>query len=97
MTRQYLIGELSLLLAEFQAVAANQASAQDAGNLRREAETGSVSALASVAERAVELADRVCWDSLARGDAPEFARQAAICADLWEFGVCAGLLEDNMV
>ena len=45
--------------------------------------------------RAVELTDRVCWDALARGETGAFVREAAICAELWEFGVCAGLLEDD--
>ena len=55
---------------------------------------GPRSALASVAERTLELADWVCGDSLTRGDAA-FIRQAAVCAELWEFGLCAGLLEEQ--
>jgi hypothetical protein len=95
MTRHYLIGELSVRLAELQAVAANGASAQEVARLRREAETGPLTALASVAVRALELTDRMCWDSLARGDAAEFAREAATCAKLRDFAVCAGLLQDR--
>ena len=40
-------------------------------------------------------ADSVCWDSLTRGDTAAFVRQAAICAELWNFGVCADLLEEG--
>ena len=95
MTQQYLLGELSLILGELQAVAANEAAVRDIARLRREAEAGSLAALASVAARALKLADGWCWDSLLRGDSAAFARQAAICAELWEFAVCAGLIEDR--
>jgi hypothetical protein len=48
-----------------------------------------------VAVRALELADTLCWDSLTRGDTGAFVRQAAICAELWQFGVCADLLDEG--
>jgi hypothetical protein len=47
-----------------------------------------------VAVRALELADTLCWDSLTRGDSGAFFRQA-ICAELWQFGVCADLLDEG--
>jgi len=95
MTQQYLAGELSLLLAQLQAVATDTAGVRDLARLRQEAETMPLLALPSVAVRALELADSVCWDSLTRGDTAAFVRQAAICAELWQFGVCAGLLEEG--
>jgi hypothetical protein len=95
MTQQYLVGELSLLLGQLQAAMTKEASAVEVANLRQRAETGPRSSLAPVAVRALEVADWVCWDSLTRGDAVAFIRQAAVCADLWEFGVCAGLLEER--
>jgi hypothetical protein len=95
MTQQYRLGELSLILGELQAVATNEAALCDIARLRREAETGPLRALASVAARALVLTDGWCWDSLMRGDSAAFARQAAICGELWEFAVCAGLLEDR--
>lgn len=95
MTQQYLAGELSLLLAQLQAIAADAAGVRDVARLRQEAETRPPMALPSVAVRALELADSVCWDSLTRGDTAAFVRQAATCAELWEFAVCAGLLEDR--
>jgi hypothetical protein len=49
-----------------------------------------------VAVRALGLADRLCWDSLGCGDALAFDRQAAICADLWEFGICARLFGEDL-
>jgi hypothetical protein len=95
MTRQYLAGELSALLAHLQAVATTEAAERDAWCLRRAAETEPIPARGSVAVRALALAERLCWDSLNRGDTAAFARQAAACSELHEFAVCAGLLEDT--
>lgn len=95
MTQQYLAGELSRLLGDLQALSLDQSSARDLGCLRREAETCPLTALGSVTLRALALTDGLCWDSLERADAATFARQATVCAALHEFGVCAGLLEDD--
>jgi hypothetical protein len=95
MTQQYLAGELSSLLGELQTVATNGTSARDLARLRHETETWPLPALSSVAVRALVLTDDLCWDSLTRSDAASFARQAALGAELHEFGVCAGLLEDD--
>ncbi len=45
--------------------------------------------------QALALAECLCWESLNRGDTDAFTRQAAVCAELHEFGVCAGLLKDD--
>jgi hypothetical protein len=92
MTQQYLTGELSLLLGQLQSAMIRKESMVAVAQLRRRAETGSGSALSSVAASALEAGDRICWDSLTRGDCAGFNRQAAICAQLWEFAVCAGLV-----
>ena len=92
MTQQYLIGELSLLLAQLQAVATNRSCAHDVACLRHEAETGPLARLTPIAVRALELTERQCWDSLSEGDTAAFASQAAVSAQLHEFGVSAGLL-----
>ncbi len=68
MTQQYLVGELSLILGELQSVATNETAVREIVRLRQEAETTPPAALASVVERAVELANRVCWDTLKCGD-----------------------------
>lgn len=94
MTRQYLSGELSVLLARLEAVATGRAATVAAARLRREAETWPVPALGCVVLRALALDDGLCWESLTRGDEAAFARQARVGADLREFGVCAGLLAD---
>jgi len=94
MTRQYLAGELSVLLAHVQAVTTTEAAGRDAWSLRNAAETEPIPALGSVTEGALALTERLCWDSLNRGDAAAFTRQAAVCAELHDFGVCAGLLEE---
>jgi hypothetical protein len=95
MTRQYLAGELSLLLARLQAVATDQALVRDVAHLRHETESGPLAALDSVVVRALGLADGLCWDSLKRGDSAAFDRQAAVCAELCDFAICAGLLEEG--
>lgn len=95
MTQQYLLGELSLILGELQAVATTEAVVHDVARLRQEAETTPPAALAPLVVRAVELTDRVCWHALTRGETAAFGREATICAELWEFGVCAGLLEEG--
>jgi hypothetical protein len=93
MTQQYMIGEFSARLEQLQAVAVRGATA-DVACLRHEVENSGLSALAPAAVRAIELADTMCWSSLARGDIAAFARQAAVAADLRLFGVCARLLAD---
>jgi len=95
MTRQYVIGELSLILEELQAAATTDAAVREVARLRQEVETTPPAALAPIAVRAVELSDGECWNLLARGETAAFVREAAICAELWEFGVCAGLLEED--
>jgi hypothetical protein len=94
MTRQYLAGELSVLLGHLQAATTTEASGWDACSLRRAAETEPITALGSVIIRALALTERLCWDSLDQGDTATFDRQAAVCAELHDFGVFAGLLED---
>ena len=96
MTQQYLAGELSLRLGQLQAAAASRGRAREVARLRREAETVPLAALGCVALRALELADGMCWGSLVRGDGAAFSRQAAICAELWEFAICADLLEEGV-
>lgn len=90
----YLIGELSVRLEKLQA-AAGPAAAREVAELRHQVEASPVTRLAAETIRALALADRLCWDSLSCGDTGAFARQAAICADLHLFGVCAGLLEED--
>jgi hypothetical protein len=94
MTLQYIAGELSFLLGELESAAADAELRSDVDRVRREAETVALGALPPVAERALQLADRACWDSLTRGDVAAFTRQVTICAELWEFGTCAGLVEE---
>lgn len=95
MTQQYLVRQMSQLLSDLNAVARDHGVALEVVHLRREAETTPPSALTSIVTRALGVAERLCWDSLDRGPASDFARRADICAELWEFAVCAGLLEDR--
>jgi hypothetical protein len=93
-TRQYLIGELSVRLEQLQATAP-PAAARDVADLRCQVETRPVTWLPAELARALALADQACWDSLHRGDAAAFARQSAVGADLRLFGACARLLDDG--
>ena len=95
MTQQYLAGELSVLLSRLQAVTPSQVSAADVVRLRHEAETVPIPALTGVAERALKLADGLCWDTLEHGDSGAFSRLAGVEAELREFGICAGMLGDD--
>ncbi len=95
-TQQYLAGELSMILGEVQVTATTEACARQAWDLRLEVESAPVTALPSAAARALALINSLCWESLARGDTAAFARQAAVCAELHEFGVCAHLLDEEL-
>ena len=93
MTQQYLVGELSVLLAQLENLAAKQRPVQDVVRLRREVETMPLSAMPSITARTLALTDVLCWDAVTRGDVTTFSREAAFSAELYEFGVCAGLIE----
>ncbi len=93
MIQEYLIGELSVRLERLQA--ATSTPADDVALLRHQVETSPITLLAAETVSALALADRLCWDSLSRGDIAAFARQAPICADLRLFGVCARLIGDD--
>jgi hypothetical protein len=92
MTDQYLAGELSLLLARVPMVATDQASSEAAVRLRHLAETVPIADLGGIVVRGVALTNSLCWESLERGDAAAFARQAELGAELREFGASARLL-----
>ena len=92
MTQQYLVGELSALLAELRAAVSDADEARLALRLRAEAETLPVAALAPVAAHALDLIDTACWQSVTSGDMAAFYRQAVVAAELYDFGVCSGLL-----
>lgn len=94
MTRQYLAGELSVLLGHLQAAASTETSGRDARALRHAAETEPVAGLAWLVLRALALIDRLRWESLSCGDVAAFSRQAAVSAELRDFGAAAGLLRD---
>ena len=90
---EYLAGELSVRLEQLQAASA--APPGDLARLRYQVEDAPVTGLDADLACAMALADRICWDSVSRGDIDAFARQAPVCADLRLFGVCAGLIDDD--
>jgi hypothetical protein len=91
LTQQYLVGEASVLLARLQASGTDPVAMGELSRLCREAEAGPVSRLGCVAQRALELTDELCRDSLRRGDVLAFVRQCACGAELREFCLCAQL------
>ncbi len=91
MTQNYIVGETSLLLQRLQAPTSGSARARAMARLRYEAESGHITALPGVVERALRLADTLCWGSLAEGDAEAFAAQSAASHALSEFAECAHL------
>lgn len=94
MTQEYLIGELSARLERLQAATRRSASG-DVAKLRHQVETRPAAWLGAEVAQALALADRLCWQSLAEGDAAAFSRQAAIGADLRLFAACAELIDDG--
>ncbi|MDA8208062.1 MAG: hypothetical protein M0Z92_03620 [Actinomycetota bacterium] len=95
MTQQYLVGELSLLLGELEVEVCQRDFAQKVAGLRRKLEHSPPGRLSEMAWQALELADDVCWDSLQRADASALICQAATCARLREFAVCAALIDED--
>jgi hypothetical protein len=71
MTHNYLIAELSVRLGELQATAVHDAAPELAA-LRQQVETGPPPGLRAAAVQALALADRLCWQSLSRGDIAAF-------------------------
>lgn len=88
MTQQYLVGELSVLLALIQGSTNSDAAAKLVRSLRHAVETEPNEYLGRVMLRALSLTEGLCWESLARGDAGAFSRQSALCEDLQELGTC---------
>jgi hypothetical protein len=95
MTQHYIAGELSVRLAELQAAATTRQSAEDFLRLRRRVESCPCTSLGCVVRQALTLTDSLCWESLRCGDARAFDCQASISAELREFGICAGLIEEG--
>ncbi|CAG7639897.1 hypothetical protein SIM91_03730 [Rhodococcus opacus] len=92
MTQQYRVGEFSLLLAQLHAAATTPAVRDRMAMLRRQVELLPPTALSPALAGAMTLADASCWESLTHGDTAAFTCQAEVSAELYEFGVCSGLL-----
>ncbi|WP_194904027.1 hypothetical protein [Catenulispora rubra] len=95
MTREYLRGEVLLLLDRMQDAAPGFGGARTVAALRRDAETVPVGSLAPVLRRALEATESWCWEALAADDAAGFRCRCQVAAGLYDFGVCSGLLADK--
>jgi hypothetical protein len=93
MTRHYLVGDLSRLLGRLQAAAPDAARARQVARLRQETEARAPEELGPVAHRALDLTEVMCWESLTHCDLDAFEEQAALSAELYELGLCGGLLD----
>ena len=92
--REYLAGELCVFVGRLEVVAPTRLWVNDLAGLCREAGTRRLTALSWLAEGGRGVTDRLWWDTLQRGVSAAFVSQTEMCAELDEFGVCAGLLED---
>lgn len=91
MTKSYVIGEFSWLLASL-SPAPNELLEAEACRLRREVECGFFTDLPGLARRAVALADLICAAALEDGDARRFCHYVEGASSLGEFLVSADLL-----
>jgi hypothetical protein len=91
MTQQYLVGELSSLLAGLQPTPVELLS-DAVDELRHEVESSPPRMLPRLAQRALDLTDLVCRAALEQGDADSFCRGVGTAIALRDFTVGAGLL-----
>jgi hypothetical protein len=90
MTQQYIVGELSALLAGLQP--APDELGEAVSNLRHEVEFGPLPKLSVLAREALALTDMICWVTLEQGDVSGFRRYADTAVALREFTASANLL-----
>ncbi len=79
------------MLSRLEGAAPCQESAAALAPLRRRAETMPLEALPQVLRDALTQAEAWCWSALG-ADPALFQRECAIAAELYEFGLCSGLL-----
>lgn len=91
MTQQYLVGELSALLAGLYP-APNELLCDAVGELRHQVEFSPLSTLPRLAQEALHLTDTICWATLEQGDVAGFCRCLDAAVALRDFGVNAGFL-----
>jgi hypothetical protein len=82
------------MLGQLEATVSNPEDVRKVASLRHEAETLPDCDLGCLVARALALSDKICHDSLESGSWAASNSQTSICSELWQFGVCAGLLAD---
>jgi hypothetical protein len=90
-TQQYIVGELSSLLAVLESATEEFLGAAVA-SLRYEVEFSPLGMFPRLAQKALDLTDLICWSALEQGDTDAFRRSAQAADALREFAVAAGLL-----
>jgi hypothetical protein len=91
MTQQYLVGELSSLLAGLQPTPGERLG-DAVGTLRHEVEFSPLSLLPRLAAEAMDLTDLICQAALEQRDADGFCRCVGTAIALRNFTVSAGIL-----
>jgi hypothetical protein len=89
-TQQYIVGELSALLAGLQATPDEWLS-RVVRSLRREVEISPPAMLPQLAREATNLTEMLCWVALELGDVSGFCRHAETASALRDFTISAGL------
>lgn len=92
MTREYLRGEVLLLLDRMQEAAPGGEGTRSVAALRREAEKARVDSLTPVLRRALMQTESWCWDALSMNDTTSFGCHCEVAASIYDFGICSGLL-----
>jgi hypothetical protein len=91
MTQQYIVGELSCLLAELQP-GPDERLGGTADQLRRKVEVAPPALLPQLAREAIDLTETMCWADLEQGDMGGFCRHAKTATALRHFTASASLL-----
>jgi hypothetical protein len=91
LTQQYIVGELSSLLAALEPASEERFEAA-VGKLRHEVEFSPLAMLPQLAQDALDLTDAICWSALEQGDADAFYRSVRTAGALREFAVASGLV-----
>lgn len=90
MTQQYIVGELSALIAGL-CPKHSPGLAAALSDLRRRVECVPLPMLTALITEAMDMADAACWTSLERGEIDACVQEATEAAMLSEFAECAGL------
>lgn len=93
MTDQYLCGELGTRLAQLEDVGLASPLNVLVHHLRLRAEAAPPQSLCIIADRALDIADALCWCALDSGEITQFLIVASLACELFDFADSAQLLD----